>query len=246
MEKWILKRAAGLYAVSDELKDIILAEGISAHFFETIPNGVDLGKFNRNISVNPELRTLTGGNLVVGFTGSLKKWHGVDILIESFAMLSKEIKNVVLVIIGDGYERQKLEKMIHELDLTEKVFLLGKVNHTDIPSYIAGFDVAVAPYKDDGTFYFSPLKVFEYMAVAKPVIASSVGQLRTIIDNGVDGVLTEPNDKHSLFRELCSLVINGEKRKMIGGNAYEKILNNYLWSHAAQKIIVMYEQMAGK
>src|SRR5262249_1090057 len=138
------------------------------------------------------------GRFVVGFCGSLKRWHGVHRLLEAAASALPAVPNLALLIVGDGPERAALERHASELDLADRVRFTGAVPHPDVPAHLAACDVLAAPYQPMADFYFSPLKVAEYVAAGRPVIASAAGDIPNLLE-GIEGItLFEPGDTDAL------------------------------------------------
>jgi glycosyltransferase involved in cell wall biosynthesis len=105
-------------------------------------------------------------------------------------------------------------------------------------------DVAVAPYPPQPNFYFSPLKVYEYMAAGLPVVASRIGQLAELIHDGIDGLLCPPGDAMSLARALEQLQQAPQLRASLGLAARESVLHNYTWHAVAQRIFQLSDDAA--
>jgi glycosyltransferase involved in cell wall biosynthesis len=122
------------------------------------------------------------------------------------------------------------------------VHLTGAVPPETIPYWLAQMDVAVAPYPQSQDFYFSPLKVYEYMAAGLPVIASKIGQLTEIIENGVNGILAPPGDATALATALEQLWRSPLLRKHLGNSAQEKILQEHTWDKVVDKILWLASQ----
>src|SRR5258706_2949735 len=130
----------------------------------------------------------------VGFVGTLKAWHGVSILVEAFALLRARLPQTRLIIVGDGPERERIEADVMDRGLNDAVQLTGAVPPGEVPSMLASMDAVVAPYPNLPHFYFSPLKVFEYMAAGLPVVASRIGQLGKLISTEVKGLRVPPGN----------------------------------------------------
>jgi glycosyltransferase involved in cell wall biosynthesis len=128
--------------------------------------------------------------------------------------------------------------------LGEATHFTGAVDPNAIPDWLRQMDVCVAPYPQLEEFYFSPLKVYEYMAAARPVVASAVGQLKQLIEHEVDGLLVPPGDGAALALALVRLREDGELRKRLGETAREKVLRDYTWDGVAQKILKLGQRKA--
>src|SRR5262249_29832585 len=145
--------------------------------------------------------TLPGdpGTFTVGFLGTMKPWHGLPILLEGFELLARGHPECRLLLVGDGAARDDLAAQAAALGLSNAAHFTGAVAPGDVPGLLASMDVGVAPYPDLPNFYFSPLKVYEYMAAGLPVVASRLGQISNLIEPGVTGLLVPPGDAPALM-----------------------------------------------
>lgn len=193
----VVHDATAITAVSLPVADWIRERTGRHDGIEVVPNGVDLVRFRP--SPDPALRPFT-----VGFVGTLKPWHGVDVLVEAMTTLRRGIPDARLLIVGDG------PRIEHVLEVASRsqvpVEHTGAVDPDAVPSHLARMDVACAPYPAaSAVTYFSPLKVLEYLAAGVPVVASAVGQLPELLDHGRCGVLVEPGDPVALGDALAAL-----------------------------------------
>src|SRR6185503_10228289 len=116
------------------------------------------------------------------------------VLAEAFEIFHREFSASRLLVVGDGTDGARMQEDFRSRGLTESVVFTGAVLPAEVPSLLASMDIAVAPYPQLEHFYFSPLKVFEYMAAGLPVIASGIGQIKKVIEHGVTGWLVSPGD----------------------------------------------------
>ncbi len=199
-----------------------------------IPNGVDPERIKPGqVPAGPVERAC----FTVGFVGSLKPWHGLPVLIEAFHQLHQEEPRSRLLIVGDGPERAKLSDDIERRGLQAAVQLTGSVPPDQIPGRLASMDVAVAPYLPLTPFYFSPLKMFEYMAAGLPVVASRIGQIARVIQNDVNGVLFPPGDPLALAAALNRLRNDPEERIRLGREARKSVLQKHTWHQVVLRIL---------
>jgi glycosyltransferase involved in cell wall biosynthesis len=119
----------------------------------------------------------------------------------------------------------------------EATTFTGAVTPAEIPGLLGSMDVAVAPYPPLPDFYFSPLKVYEYMAAGLPVVASRIGQLRTLIESEGNGLLVPPGDAGTLAGALERLLKDPELRSRLGRSARATVLRQYTWDGVAQRIL---------
>jgi glycosyltransferase involved in cell wall biosynthesis len=169
--------------------------------------------------------------------GSLKPWHGVAILVEAFAALHLQSPGTRLMIVGEGPEQDKLAEDVCRRSLADAVRFTGWVPPSDLPALLASMDVAVAPYPELPHFYFSPLKVYEYMAAGLPVVASRIGQVAELIEDEVNGLLCAPGDARALARAIDRLRREPELRCRLGRAARVTISREYTWGAIARRIL---------
>jgi len=236
-ERRTWRRADLLVAVSQALRSHLEEAGVNLRKVEILPNGVDTGLFRPEVDNSP-LRSQfeTDGRFVVGFVGSFKAWHGVDFLLEAFKWLRGKDASYHLLLVGDGPMRAQLEEESRELGLQEAVTLVGNVPHEEIPRYLALMDVAVAPYPALENFYFSPLKLYEYMAGGRAVVASKIGQVAEVIADGFTGLLYEPGDEEAFIGCIRRLRADESLRRELGQNARMACSKN-TWRRNAERVV---------
>ncbi|RSZ62875.1 glycosyltransferase family 1 protein [Corynebacterium hylobatis] len=182
-----------------------------------IPNGVNTARF---LPAEP-----TGGELTVGFVGTLKPWHGTGILLDAVAKAGHPWR---LEFCGTGPEQETLELQAAQLGIAHRVRFHGAVAPADVPQVLAGWDAACAPYPQADGHYFSPLKVYEYMAAGLPVIASAVGELPALLCGR--GLLVEPGDTGQLSRALDRLAGDPALRAELGTAASGHVDKHHTWN----------------
>jgi glycosyltransferase involved in cell wall biosynthesis len=237
--KKVFNAATYIIAVSHEIKTYISQYVTNQDKIKVIPNGVNSQRFSNN---SFEKNLYPSSPFTVGFIGSLKPWHGLPILIEAFAHFHHQYPKSRLLIVGDGTERDRLIRDINQRNLESAVHLTGAVSPETIPDWLNQMDVAVAPYPPLKEFYFSPLKVYEYMASGLPVIASKIGQLTEIIDNGINGILIPAGDILELATALEKLYHSPSLRQRLGHAAHEYILEHHTCEKVVEKILCLVHQ----
>lgn len=193
-----------------------------------IPNGADIHRFGA--------RTLqrTTGVPTIGFVGTLKPWHGVDVLVRAAApLIDSGAAN--LLIVGDGPLGAHIDSQAQELGIT--ITRTGAVDPAQMPAYLAAMDIGVAPYPADADTYFSPLKVLEYMAAGLAVVASDVGQLPQLIDQGRTGILVPASDSEALREGLAALVTNPTRRSELGAAARAQAVRMHSWENTVARTL---------
>lgn len=228
----VFGKATALIAVSQEVKSY-LQQWVSGDRLFVMPNGINPARF-AGLSKPSQTELFT-----VGFVSSLKPWHGLDYLIEAFAQLRRTVPEARLLIVGDGPQRQVLERAISQRNLTTQVQWTGTVPPEQVPHWLSQMSVAVAPYPASEDFYFSPLKVVEYMAAGLPIVASCIGQVKDIIDDGVTGILCLPGEPTALAQALERLWRSPQQRQQLGLAARDFVLKHHTWDRVAAQILAI-------
>ncbi len=224
-------------AVSEPLARWAMTRG--ARRATVITNGVDPRRFRVPTSLGDaaQRRTLRLGlglrdAEVVGFVGSLKPWHGVDILIDAVSRLARTRPALRLLIVGDGPQRAVLAEQVTSSGLTDRVVFTGAVPADAVPRYVAAVDVAAAPYLPADDFYFSPMKVAEAMACGRPVVASRIGPIESM--TGDAALLVEPGDPVALAAAIVGLLEDPARRVNLGVAARRRALGQLSWERVVE------------
>lgn len=215
----LLSHASVVAGVSRAVADWARAHGASHPV--VAPNGVDTRRFAP--------ARIDDGVLRAVFVGSLKPWHGVDVAVDALAGLD----GVELTIVGDGPERTPLERRAVARGVTPR--WLGAVPHDRIPAVLSGMHVGLAPYPPDAGDYFSPLKVFEYLAAGLAVVGSECGQLPSLLDG--TGILVPPGDAGGLRRALRGLRDDRESARRLGDRARTRAVERHDWDRTLDAIL---------
>ncbi|MCD6489758.1 MAG: glycosyltransferase family 4 protein [Thermodesulfobacterium sp.] len=166
------------------------------------------------------------------YAGSLKKWKGVDVLIKAMKYLPGE----KLLIAGNGEESNYLQNIVKEENLQDRIKFLGYIPHTEIPKFLSKAKILVLPnVKEDTSVFTSPLKLFEYMAIGKPIVASDIPSLKEILKHEENAYLVKPGDPKALAEGIRKVLSDGKLRNKISLGAKKKV-TNYTYSARAQKI----------
>lgn len=242
-EQCLLREADAVLVVSRPLAEHAYRCGVAEERVHVVPNAVDPELFQPGPR-SPQLRASlgVGDGPVLGFVGGLRQWHGVECLPELLQRLVGDFPGVQLIVVGEGPLRAPLQLRFAELDLAERVVFTGALGHRDIAAVIREFDVALAPYpqlKHD--FYFSPLKLFEYMACGVAVVASDVGQIGELVQHGKNGLLYRAGDLDGLVDCCQRLLFDPTFQDRLGMAAAHTILAQYTWDGNARRVTEIIE-----
>lgn len=227
--------ASSVITVSDQVAVQICKDYPVKSKTITISNGVNCEKFS---AIN-ESTACDAEAVSIGFVGTLKPWHGVCILLEAFSAVHAQNPNVSLTIVGDGPEKESLQQQLMGCTdgVQQAVTWSGAILHAEIPQVLLGFDIAVAPYPAISDFYFSPLKILEYMAAGRSVVASRIGQIKDLIQHDVTGRLVEPGCPVDLAESLSALVKDPDTRRNHGAAARQYVRANHSWHGVVDQIL---------
>ena len=201
-------------------------EEIGCKNIKVIPNGIDPGKFE-NLTKKPH------DGFVIITVARLEKVKGTEYLIGAFARLSL-LGRLSLVIIGDGSERKNLENLVKKLNLEERVEFLGEIPNERIPEYLAGADCFVLPSLKEGF----GIVVLEAMAAGVPVVASKVGGIMDIIEDGKTGLLVEPGNSEDIAKAI--------REAHSGRKFFKADLEKYNWQNIAERVFKIYENIISR
>lgn len=246
-ERHIFRDADQVIVVSRQLQEFVISCGVPPSRIQVLPNSVDPQRFakargDHSVRARHQLE----GKQVIGFVGSLKPWHGTETLLAAFRALHTTAPNAHLLIVGDGPGRAQLENYAQMHDLNGAVTFTGNVPYDDIPRYITAMDIAVAPYIPSENFYYSPIKIFEYMAMGKPVVGGRIGQVEEVIANGETGVLFEPGNIAALQAALAQLVSDSPLCRRLGENARAWVETERTWDNNARQVVQIAESIKHK
>lgn len=208
-------------------------------------NGVDLERFRPDYDPAPiRAEWGLGDAPVVGFVGGFQHWHGLDKLVESFSAVRRAIPNARLLLVGDGRARQALDEKIAQEKLGPAVTITGLLPQERIPEMLSAMDIAVLPYPQlPREMWFSPLKLYEYMAAGKAIVASRAGQIAEVIRHEVNGLLVEPGNVAELAQTLIALLNDPAKREQLGFNARRQAVEQHSWNTYIDRLEEVYSSV---
>ena len=246
VEHRIWRKASLLLADSESLRSPMQRAGVKPELIRVKPTAVNPLLFHPGLDGKPVRERLkVDDRFVVGFVGTFKPWHGVDLLLEAFRDLHRANPSTHLLLVGDGPLRPRFEEEVREAGLQDAVTFAKGVAHQDVPNYLAAMDVAIAPYPALDRFYFSPLKVFEYMAAGRAMVAPRTGQVAEVVVDGVTGLLFEPGDRASLVNCIQRVQKDAVLRNELGRKA-SAACSEHTWGQNAARVIEWVEPLVNR
>lgn len=228
--------------VTRVLADRVRAAGVPDNRIEVVQNGVSASFLtDRNPSKIRERYGLQE-RLILGFAGFVRDWHGVERAIRFLA--AQDRADLYLLIVGDGPARPALMSLAVNLGVADRMTVTGVVQREEIPDYIAAFDIALQPAVVE---YASPLKLFEYMALGKAIVAPSSANIGEILKDGEDALLFSLHDDSAFDNALAALVKDASLRARLGAAARESLIRrNLTWDGNAGRIETIAERLIGR
>lgn len=218
-----------IICVSTAVADWVRQDYEGVNEIAVVPNGVNTDRFTPAAPGKPN----RGEDVHIGFVGTLKPWHGTDRLLDACAGLHGGFH---LDILGHGPEAEALQEKVRALHLENRVTFHGATPPEEVPARLHSFDIAVAPYPE-GENYFSPLKIYEYLAAGLPVVASAVGSIPGVLQGTGAAVLVDPGDTEALTRALQHLIDDAGARQQMGTRARAEALAHHSWTSRCQEIL---------
>jgi len=226
-----LSAAGAVLCVSDGVASWVRSRVGTTDRIHVLANGVDT---RRVTPADRPVAPAAGTPFTIGFVGTLRPWHGVPTLADAFAALVASDATYRLLVVGDGPLAGELRTRVDAAGLSSHVELTGAVRPDRVPDLLRRMDLAVAPYPPIDDFYFSPLKVYEYLAAGLPVVASDVGDLSSVLDGGRLGVLTEPGDPAALAQAVASLRADPGLRDRMSRAGRRHAVEDHDWSKVVE------------
>ncbi|MBD3232892.1 MAG: glycosyltransferase [candidate division Zixibacteria bacterium] len=249
IEKFLVKHAPAVTVISDEMAEHYRGFGLSPKQIEVCPNGIDPDRFNPEVNVKTVSRKYgIQDKIIIGFMGNIAPWHGLHNLLRQFPQIASKYANTVLFLIGFELNSDNLEEQLRDNlePYNDRIISTGRIDSSEIPSHLKAIDIAVLPYPYMEFFYFSPVKLFEYMAVGCAVVAPDTGQISEVISDSENGLLFPAGDHRVLAEKIETLLENPDLRKKLGENAAKDVVRSFTWEKCAAGYEILFRRVYGK
>jgi glycosyltransferase involved in cell wall biosynthesis len=233
IERWVFARADHIVTVSSFLRDQVVARGGRPGCVYVVPNAIDPERFRAVDPAPVRARLGLDGCLTVGFVGWFDRWDRLDLLIDAVRELSARHPRLRLLLVGDGPVRGELQTRLERDGLERQVVLTGAVPKADVPAHIGAMDICVLP---DSNRFGSPMVLFEFMAMARAVVAPDVPPVRDVVQDGETGLIVSPG-AGSLQQALDRLLADPVLRSTLGQRARAQVLARHTWAATAARIV---------
>lgn len=245
IERVNLHAASLIVVVSEASRDELVQRGVAPAKILVNPNGVDTDAYSPSVS-GLEVRRKFGlqDDTVVGFIGTFGPWHGAEVLAQAFCELVQAHpqtgRPARLLLIGAGSRLDAVKALVARSGCGASVLYAGEVPQEEGPQYLAACDILVAPHvpnPDGSPFFGSPTKLFEYMSMGRPIIASRLDQITVVVEDGRTGILVPPGSAGELATAMRDLISQPELRESLGRSARARALEAFTWRHHCRRIL---------
>lgn len=242
-------RANQVLVVTEEMKERLVEQGVSASKIHVIQNTVDIDKFAQ-LTANPDIIRRFKSNFLLCYVGHLNDTHrGIHTVIEALSILRDELPEVHFVGAGAVRERyrEQLDALVEKAHLQDRVHFTGWLDEMEFPSYIEASDICLCPHiANDQTNASSPNKIYLYHLFKKPVIASNAVSLQRYIDDTQGGLVFESGNAQMLADRIRELYYQPTLRKEMASNGHQAIVERYNWNVTARELVFAYDHLCGR
>ena len=243
--------AAKIVCISSGLKDHLRNKwDIDERKLTVLPCAADVDAFGPHHNSGLVRRGLGLSNEpVVLWVGGFYPWHNLDLLLTSFALVLQRHPNAKLVLVGDGQTRPSVAEKIKKGGLEQSIIMTGAIPHSRVPEIVSIADVAVvpsAPVSAGGGGTGTPLKLFEYMAAGKAIVATALNEAAEVIQDNHNGMLVEAGDANKFAESILKLIDHPRERNRLGQNARAQAVKQYSWEYYTKRLQEIYFGVVGK
>jgi glycosyltransferase involved in cell wall biosynthesis len=236
--RWNLRKAGHIITVTRGIKEAILHQyGIFDKKISIINNGVDLTQFSPMDKKKAKKKVgLSQSQKYIGFVGGLFPWHGVDQLIEATPYVLEKESRARFVIVGSGLMESSLKEMISKLKLDQNFIFTGTVPFPMVPYYINSFHICVVFFKKVRKDPGDPIKLYEYLACGRPVVASDVPGYGDVVHSAEAGISVNSEDPIATAEAILKLLKDEERAEKTGKKGFYKAQESYSWENKVKEI----------
>ena len=233
LDRFFLRRFDAIAAVSGTIQDTLTRSGVQQDRVRIVENGIDIESFSRG---QPILKNLPKfkNRKIVGFVGRLVREKGLTFLLEAAKSIVAMDSNVTFVLAGDGPDQDYLGQLVKEYGLEDEIVFLGPLS--ELPDTYASFDIFVLPSLNEGM----PMAVLEAMASGRPVVATRIGAVPQLLQDGESGLLVSPGDATQLAAAIRRLLDSPALRQKLGAQGHQRVCEHFSAEAMAEKYLEIY------
>jgi glycosyltransferase involved in cell wall biosynthesis len=235
IERHVVRRAAVVAAVSERAAEMAVDAGADRSRLRVVPNGVDAAAIDAALAAAPQVTPAQPPR--IGWVGSFGSWHGAEVLVRALRELPDDVG---AVLVGDGPRRESCRRLAEQVGVSGRIEWTGALAHRDAVARLAGCDVLASPHvplEGGEPFFGSPTKLFEYMAIGRPIVASRLEQIGEVLEDGRTGRLVRPGEPAELAAAIREVLAMPQSGRALGEAARREALARHTWHHRAVEIL---------
>ncbi|WP_432454620.1 MULTISPECIES: glycosyltransferase family 4 protein [unclassified Agarivorans] len=238
VEQWIFSHATGLVFISSRFQQVAVDTYPNIAPSVVSPNAADLDQFVIDEQAAQQLRQQLHieDKVVVGYVGAFVHWHGIDWFVDMIAERLKDYPDIVLLLVGDGACYESIKQRIASAGAEQQIILPGRVAHDQVPVYLSAMDYGILPDSND---YGSPMKLFEFMAMGKGMVAPDFTPIAEVVADGETSWLFPANQRQACVERVLDLSLKAEEQALVGRNARQYIERERQWRHNAEQLLTL-------
>jgi len=233
IETWIINHSFRTITVTQVLKDILIQNGAYREKIEVMYNGINIKDF----PPPPDEHEKEKGTFIIGFIGWFRKWHGLEAVLDAMQFQEWNKRSIKLLLIGDGPAKNAIAEKASQLGIADSVTITGAVARDRLINILGQIDVAIQP---SATSYACPMKIIEYMAAGKAIVAPDQPNIRELLSDGVNALLFKQDDWVDFSSKINVLVNDRQQALRIGAAARDTVVTKDLtWDANVRKVLAM-------
>ncbi len=237
MEIKSLKRADIVACVSQQVADKLIRMGIPENKILISPMAIDGYLYSDVNSDEIKEEYNLYDKFVIGWTGSFRGFHGLELLVQTYKMVKDSIPNAHLLLVGDGMQMEEIKALVRDLNLQDSVSFPGRMSFLKMTKFVHTFDLAILSARKESEFHYSPMKLREYLKAGRPTMAPNAGEIPLMFKDDVHLQLFKIGDIEGTAQKIIALYKNKEKRESLGNRGKEYILKNGTWDVELEKLM---------
>ncbi len=233
-ERYVAARASVIAAASTAARAMALEAGAPAANVITVPNAADIDALDRAVAAG-QVPHLDGP--LIGWVGSFGRWHGADVLLRALTGLPEQVR---VLMIGDGVERTACEDLSAKLGVAGRVVWAGQLPHQDAVHALSRCDILAmpnVPLEDGQPFFGSPTKLFEFMTLGRPIVASRLGQIAEVLEDGRTARLVAPGDAGQLAQAIGEVLDSADAGEALATAARAEVERSHTWRQRTDSVL---------
>ncbi len=239
LRRAMYRRAARVVVVSEGLASLVAANtGLPLELMAVVPNGVDPERFAPIDATEARRRVNLATAPWIVFVGNLVPWQGLETALRAMPSILEQNPDVRLAIVGDGMLRNSLGRMAKDLRVDQAIMFTGATVYEHVSAYLGAATVCIAPFTRgrNEVIGLSPLKIYEYMACARPVVTSAIPGITTLLERSGGGIVVPPDDPEAFAQAVLHVLFFPDEARAMGERGRRFATTEGTWAKTAERV----------